>query len=88
MLHNKTFAWAYGGMPYFGYEIFKQDTTNAVMAGARPGFQHAPLASCALCEAGIPTRAPCLLRLDPTLDEGCAMLSGAGGRILLLQAHA
>jgi len=32
VLHNKTFAWAYGGMPYFKYEIFKQDTTNAVMA--------------------------------------------------------
>ena len=30
-----------------------------------------------LCEAAIPTRAPCLLRLGPTLDEGCAMLSGA-----------
>merc|ERR1712072_233455 len=32
VIHNKTFAWAYGGMPYFGYEIFKQETTNAVMA--------------------------------------------------------
>jgi hypothetical protein len=32
VIHNKTFAWGYGGMPYFGYEIFKQDTTNAVMA--------------------------------------------------------
>ena len=32
VLSNKTFAWAYGGMPYFKYEIFKQDTTNAVMA--------------------------------------------------------
>ena len=31
VIHNKTFAWGYGGMPYFGYEIFKQDTTNAVM---------------------------------------------------------
>jgi len=32
VIHNKTFAWAYGGMPYFKYEIFKQETTNAVMA--------------------------------------------------------
>jgi len=32
VIQNKTFGWAYGGMPYFGYEIFKQDTTNAVMA--------------------------------------------------------
>ena len=32
VLSNKTFAWAYGGMPYFGYELFKQETTNAVMA--------------------------------------------------------
>ena len=31
VIHNITFAWGYGGMPYFGYEIFKQDTTNAVM---------------------------------------------------------
>ena len=31
VIHNKTFAWAYGGMPYFGFEIFKQETTNAVM---------------------------------------------------------
>ena len=31
VIHNKTFAWAYGGMPSFGYEIFKQETTNAVM---------------------------------------------------------
>lgn len=31
VIHNVTFAWAYGGMPYFGYEVFKQDTTNAVM---------------------------------------------------------
>ena len=31
VIHNKTFAWGYGGMPYFGYEVFKQDTTNAVM---------------------------------------------------------
>ena len=29
----RSFAWAYGGMPYFKpYEIFQQDTTNAVMA--------------------------------------------------------
>ena len=46
-----------------------------------------------LCEAGIPTRAPCLLRLGPTLDEGCAMLSGAGtnpalaGRMALADAE-
>jgi hypothetical protein len=32
VIHNKTFAWAYGGMPYFGYEIFKQETTNSIMA--------------------------------------------------------
>lgn len=32
VIHNRTFAWAYGGMPYFGYEVFKQETTNAVMA--------------------------------------------------------
>jgi len=32
VIHNKTFAWAYGGMPYFRYELFKQETTNAVMA--------------------------------------------------------
>lgn len=33
VVSNKTFAWAYGGMPYFRpYEIFVQDTTNAVMA--------------------------------------------------------
>lgn len=32
VIHNRTFAWAYGGMPYFKYEIFKQETTNAVMA--------------------------------------------------------
>lgn len=32
VIHNKTFAWAYGGMPYFKFEVFKQETTNAVMA--------------------------------------------------------
>jgi hypothetical protein len=33
VVSNKTFAWAYGGMPYFKpYEIFVQDTTNALMA--------------------------------------------------------
>lgn len=32
VIHNRTFAWAYGGLPYFGYEVFKQETTNAVMA--------------------------------------------------------
>ena len=26
VIHNKTFAWAYGGMPYFKYELFKQET--------------------------------------------------------------
>jgi len=32
VVSNKTFAWAYGGMPYFKpYEIFQQDTTNALM---------------------------------------------------------
>jgi len=29
---NRTFAWAYGGMPYFTpFEIFQQETTNACM---------------------------------------------------------
>ena len=32
VLSNRTFAWGYGGMPYFRFEIFKQATTNAVMA--------------------------------------------------------
>jgi len=33
VVSNKSFAWAYEGMPYFKpYEIFVQDTTNAVMA--------------------------------------------------------
>lgn len=32
VIHNRTFAWAYGGMPVFGFEIFKQETTTAVMA--------------------------------------------------------
>ena len=32
VIHNKMFAWAYGGMPAFGFEIFKQETTNAVMS--------------------------------------------------------
>lgn len=32
VVSNRTFAWAYGGMPYFKpYEIFQQETTNAVM---------------------------------------------------------
>jgi len=32
VLHNKTFQWAYFGMPYFEpFEIFKQETTNALM---------------------------------------------------------
>ena len=34
VVSNKTFEWAYGGMPYFKpYEIFQQQTTNAVMGG-------------------------------------------------------
>jgi hypothetical protein len=33
VIHNKNFAWAYGGMPYFGYEIFKQETCSAVLTG-------------------------------------------------------
>jgi len=34
VVHNKSFAWAYAGMPYFKpFEIFQQDTTNSVMAG-------------------------------------------------------
>lgn len=33
VVHNRTFAWAYGGMPYFRpMEIFQQETSNAVMA--------------------------------------------------------
>lgn len=33
VVSNKTFAWAYAGMPYFKpYEIYVQDTTNALMA--------------------------------------------------------
>ncbi|KAJ8605349.1 hypothetical protein CTAYLR_002327 [Chrysophaeum taylorii] len=32
VIHNRTFAWAYGGMPAFNFEIFKQETTTAVMA--------------------------------------------------------
>jgi hypothetical protein len=33
VVSNKSFGWAYGGMPYFKpYEIFHQDTTNAMMA--------------------------------------------------------
>jgi hypothetical protein len=33
VVSNRSFAWAYGGMPYFKpYEIFVQDTTNALMA--------------------------------------------------------
>ena len=34
VVHNKQFAWAYDGMPYFvPYEIFEQETSNAVMSG-------------------------------------------------------
>ena len=33
VVSNRTFGWAYGGMPYFKpYEIFQAETTNAVMA--------------------------------------------------------
>jgi len=33
VVHNKQFAWAYDGMPFFKpYEIFEQDTSNAVMS--------------------------------------------------------
>jgi len=32
VLSNPSFGWVYGGLPYWGYEIFKQETTNAVMA--------------------------------------------------------
>merc|ERR1712099_22783 len=33
VVHNRTFKWAYGGMPFFKpYEIFQQETTNALMA--------------------------------------------------------
>eukprot|EP01034_Spumella_vulgaris_P023100 gene23100-29293_t len=33
VVSNKSFGWAYSGMPYFKpYEIFVQDTTNALMA--------------------------------------------------------
>ena len=33
VVHNRTFAWAYEGMPYFKpFEIFAPDTSNAVMS--------------------------------------------------------
>jgi len=33
VVHNRQFAWAYDGMPYFKpFEIFEQDTSNAVMS--------------------------------------------------------
>jgi hypothetical protein len=33
VVSNRSFGWAYGGMPYFKpYEIFQQETTNALMA--------------------------------------------------------
>jgi Protein tyrosine phosphatase-like protein, PTPLA len=33
VVHNRTFAWAYEGMPYFKpYEIFAPETSNAVMS--------------------------------------------------------
>lgn len=32
VVSNRTFGWAYGGMPYFRpYEIYQQETTNALM---------------------------------------------------------
>ena len=32
VLQNKTFGWAYGGMPFFKpYEVFLKETTNVVM---------------------------------------------------------
>ena len=35
VVHVRTFAWAYGGMPFFKpYEIFEQETTQAVMCAA------------------------------------------------------
>ena len=34
VVHNKQFAWAYDGMPFFvPFEIFDQNTSNAVMSG-------------------------------------------------------
>jgi hypothetical protein len=34
VVHNRTFAWAYEGMPYFRpFEIFAPETSNAVMTG-------------------------------------------------------
>ena len=33
VVSNRSFGWAYGGMPYFKpFEIFQQETTNALMA--------------------------------------------------------
>eukprot|EP01119_Soliformovum_irregulare_P020203 TRINITY_DN6509_c0_g3_i1.p1 TRINITY_DN6509_c0_g3~~TRINITY_DN6509_c0_g3_i1.p1 ORF type:complete len:527 (-),score=168.14 TRINITY_DN6509_c0_g3_i1:62-1642(-) len=33
VVHNRSFAWAYSGMPYFKpYEIFDQESSNAVMS--------------------------------------------------------
>lgn len=32
VVHNRTFAWAYEGMPYFGFEILAPETSNAVMS--------------------------------------------------------
>merc|ERR1712113_757194 len=33
VVHNRTFAWAYEGMPYFKpYEIFAPETSNSVMS--------------------------------------------------------
>jgi hypothetical protein len=33
VVHNRTFAWAYEGMPYFRpYEIFTPETSNSVMS--------------------------------------------------------
>ena len=44
VLSNKTFAWAYGGMPYFKYEIFKQVTRPPPSIAALPeGAAYAPV---------------------------------------------
>jgi hypothetical protein len=64
VIHNRTFAWAYGGMPYFGYEVFKQETTNAVMAailmhGAPPPATpcYTPLRPVTLTKFSLPSHA-------------------------------
>jgi len=46
VMSNKTFQWAYFGMPYFvPFEIFKQETTNAVMCALLVGDMVNPEAS-------------------------------------------